>query len=82
MRRKYISNKLACVKIYLEYVEKDEKSALEYANKIFGENEESDWALKLKLKLTDKGGWKTDWLTNMFRDLDEILRKYGVKEQK
>lgn len=47
-------------------------------NEVFGKNESSNWALKKKFALYPRGGWETDWLTSMYRDLTDIVQKYEI----
>lgn len=77
-RRNYKANKIACINIFMIYKQQGMEKALEYADKIFGKSEVRNEFLAKKLLLTDKGGWKNDWLTNMYRDLEEVFDKYRI----
>jgi hypothetical protein len=74
-RRRYKQNVVKAAMIYLIYLDYGEKIAFKYADKIFGKSKQSNWALKKKLELYANGGWKKDWLTRMYRDLQEIINK-------
>lgn len=78
MRRNYRNNKIACIQIYLVYRDQGFEAAARLADQLFGKSDSGNWALKKKLELYPKGAWKTDWLTNMYRDLNEIFEKYEV----
>ena len=78
MRRDYKGNKVACIEMYLIYRKQGFEAAAQFADKKFGTNEGSNWALKKKFELYPRGGWERDWLTSMYRDLDALLRKYQI----
>ena len=77
-QRNYKANLIECINIFIIYKQQGMEKALEYADKVFGKSEVSNEFLAKKLLLTDKGGWKNDWLTDMYRDLDKIFKKYSI----
>ena len=74
-RRQYKKDIVKAAMIYFVYLDKGEEAAFKLADKYFGKIK-SNVPLKKKLELYKKGGWKKDWLTNMYRDIDKIINKY------
>lgn len=78
-RKRFRGRESDCIKIFLIYKDKGLAEALEYSEKIFGEGGEH-W-MKKRLQFYDQGGWSTDWMTKMFKDLDKMNKTKFTEEE-